>query len=682
MWPVPSHSNGLARLIGELTKDPERIGRMRTRPAWTPDAVRRSLARSLQRIRPAMHNGAAAGRTVRNIGRSAFVREPRGFAQRVIVKAHIVKHVGTAAGGASLARHVTYLGREGTARDGGRGQFYTRDADAVNAREITKAWSDDRHHFRFIISPENAHRIADLQGYVRDVMAMMERDLRTRLDWIAVDHRNTDNPHSHVLIRGRDDRGADLVIGRDYIGHGFRARAAELATELLGERSLNELQQALRREVDANRLTSLDRSIAGRMHDGVIDLRPDPHAFRPGREDLLRGRMQHLESLKLAERAQSNVWRVADGWQKTLRDLGIENDIIKQMHEALGRERALQTQRYTPESGKVVAGRVVEAGPTDELSDRRFVIVEDANGRQHYVDLGRDRRLDDIERGSLVRVAPAATTGRADRNIARIAEHNDGTYDAAVHRAFVDRHVTVIPEHERDRYIDAHRTRLETLARAGIVEKLGDDRYQVPEDVVARGTELSERLRAARGHRAFAKLEIISAEPVAAQVSRHAFTWLDKEIERTLSGRAPSFPHDRNTADALDRRKDFLVREGYAREDGNRLRFEKGARAELRENELNEAARRLARDSNRRLEALFPGMEIEGTYAGRLDLNGGRYIAIDRGVDRFALVRGDVPRGTSPGERLFVTPRANDNARIEREVEIERGRERDHGLEL
>jgi type IV secretory pathway VirD2 relaxase len=676
--------SGLARLIGELTKDPERIGRMRTRPASTPDPVRRSLARSLQRMRPAMRSGGASGRVTRNIGRSAFVREPLGFAQRVVVKAHIVKHVGTAAGGASLARHVAYLGREGTSRDGERGQFYTRDADAVNAREITKAWSDDRHHFRFIISPENAQRIADLQGYVRDVMATVERDLRTKLDWIAVDHHNTDNPHSHVLIRGRDDRGADLVIGRDYIAHGFRGRAAELATELLGERSLNELQQALRREVDANRLTSLDRTIARRIDDGVIDLRPDPQAFRPGRDDLLRGRMQHLESLKLAERTASNVWRVTDDWQKTLRDLGISNDIIKQMHDALGRERALRTQRYTPESGRTVAGRVVDVGPTDELSDRRFVVIEDAEQRQHYADLGRDRRLDDIERGSLVRVAPAATTGRADRNIARIADRNDGIYDAADHRDYVDRHVTVIPEPERDRYIDAHRTRLETLARAGIVERLGDDRYEIPEDIVARGAELSERLRAEHGHRAFAKLEIISAEPVAAQVSRHAFTWLDREIERTLAGRSPSFPYDRQTADALDRREDFLVREGYARDDGDRFRFEKGARAELRENELKEAARRYTHETNRERDMVLPGTEVDGTYAGRLDLNGGRTIIVDRGVARFALVRGDVPRGTEPGERLFVTTRENDNARIEREVELqlERSRERDLGLEL
>jgi type IV secretory pathway VirD2 relaxase len=34
------------------------------------------------------------------------------------------------------------------------------------------------------------------------------------LDWVAVDHWNTDNPHVPILIRGRADDGQDLVISR------------------------------------------------------------------------------------------------------------------------------------------------------------------------------------------------------------------------------------------------------------------------------------------------------------------------------------------------------------------------------------------------------------------------------------------------------------------------------------
>ena len=47
---------------------------------------------------------------------------------------------------------------------------------------------------------------------------------------MAVDHWNTDNPHIHVLVRGRAADGHDLVISRDYISNGFRNRAAERVT--------------------------------------------------------------------------------------------------------------------------------------------------------------------------------------------------------------------------------------------------------------------------------------------------------------------------------------------------------------------------------------------------------------------------------------------------------------------
>jgi hypothetical protein len=82
-----------------------------------------------------------------------------------------------------------------------------------------------------------------------------------RLDWVAVNHWNTDNPHTHIVLRGKDDTGKDLIISRDYIAQGMRERAAELATEWLGPRTELEIQQSLRREVDQERWTRLDRTL-------------------------------------------------------------------------------------------------------------------------------------------------------------------------------------------------------------------------------------------------------------------------------------------------------------------------------------------------------------------------------------------------------------------------------------
>ena len=113
---------------------------------------------------------------------------------------------------------------------------------------------------------------------------MSRRDLGTKLDWVAVDHWNTDNPHVHVLIRGRADDGQDLVISRDYISRGFRDRAAERVTMELGPRSEQEIRTALEKEVEAERWTSLDRALRDISDEGggIADLRPGAERRRPG----------------------------------------------------------------------------------------------------------------------------------------------------------------------------------------------------------------------------------------------------------------------------------------------------------------------------------------------------------------------------------------------------------------
>ncbi len=77
-------------------------------------------------------------------------------------------------------------------------------------------------------------------------MDRMEQDLGTKLDWVAVDHFNTGHPHTHIVVRGKDDKGADLVIARDYMTTGIRERAAELVDLDLGPRTDREIAQALR----------------------------------------------------------------------------------------------------------------------------------------------------------------------------------------------------------------------------------------------------------------------------------------------------------------------------------------------------------------------------------------------------------------------------------------------------
>jgi hypothetical protein len=150
-------------------------------------------------------------------------------ARRVTVKARVVKLAGKAG---AVGAHLRYLERDGTSREGEPGRFYSTFSDEADGREFAGRGSGDRHQFRFIVSPEDGARFEDLKSSTRQLMAQMERDLGTNLDWVAVDHFDTGHPHTHVLVRGVTEDGKTLNIAGDYIARTpERTRAARTAVE-------------------------------------------------------------------------------------------------------------------------------------------------------------------------------------------------------------------------------------------------------------------------------------------------------------------------------------------------------------------------------------------------------------------------------------------------------------------
>ena len=149
-----------------------------------------------------------------------------------MVKARVVRH-GTRA--APLGPHLKYLRREGVTRDGAPGRLFGARQKGVDAAEFAERCDGDRHHFRFIVSPQDGPEMADLKAFTRDLMGQAAKDLGTGLDWVAVEHWDTLHPHVHVLVRGRTDDGRDLVISRDYIS----GRGSESADFGLHRRAKN-----------------------------------------------------------------------------------------------------------------------------------------------------------------------------------------------------------------------------------------------------------------------------------------------------------------------------------------------------------------------------------------------------------------------------------------------------------
>jgi type IV secretory pathway VirD2 relaxase len=326
-------------------------------------------------------------------GRGRYRRSGRGrhatrpakiFNRRVIVKARIVRHRGRRYTAAPLAMHLRYLRREGVTRDGAAAEMFDRDGTADHGA-FAQRCEDDRHHFRFIISPEDAASLEDLRATTRELMAQAQIDLGARLDWVAVDHWNTDHPHVHVLIRGVGDDGRDLIIDPDYMTHGLRQRAEALVSLELGPRTPEELAASLDREIEADRWTSLDRSLEKRTDDdGLVDLRPEAGGGTRVPQRLI-GRAQHLQRLGLAEDHQGR-WRLAKDLEPRLRALGERGDIIKALHRAFrdADRNSADLQIQGEDLGSPVIGRLVDRDLHDELNGRAYVVVDGVDGRLHH----------------------------------------------------------------------------------------------------------------------------------------------------------------------------------------------------------------------------------------------------------------------------------------------------------
>jgi type IV secretory pathway VirD2 relaxase len=178
--------------------------------------------------------------------------------RRVVVKARLIRLAGSSLNGAKA--HLRYLQRDGVTRAGAAGDLYDSQRDCCDGEAFLSRCDGDRHQFRFIVSAEDAIEYQDLKPLTRRLMLQMEQDLGTKLDWIAVDHYNTGHPHTHIVLRGKDDRGKDdrgkdLIIAREYLSRGMRERAAEIVSLDLGPRTDHEIQSRLRAEVQQERFT-------------------------------------------------------------------------------------------------------------------------------------------------------------------------------------------------------------------------------------------------------------------------------------------------------------------------------------------------------------------------------------------------------------------------------------------
>lgn len=567
-------------------------------------------------------SGLGGARPASTFGRGRFAAGRAGQALAVTARRMVIKSryvVLRKAGAHSVSTHLRYIERDGVTRDGERGQAYGAETDAADIKAFEERGKGDRHQFRFIVSVEDAGELEDLRGYTREFMQRVATDLETRLDWVAVDHWDTDNPHTHIVLRGRAGegrgQGQDLVIAPDYMAHGMRMRASELATEWLGPRTELEIRQGLLREVEQERLTSLDRTLLRQVTMDVLDLTSQPSDRQ--RQTMLRARLRRLEAMELAERMDANRWRLSPQMESTLTAMGERGDILRTLHKALrGQQRDLVIA--TGPMAHVI-GRIAAKGLVDELNDRGYLVVDGIDGRAHYLRLPAGADLAALPMSGIVEAKPLGQERAVDRTISSLTR--EGVYRTADHFAQLRNEAARDPQAA----VDVHVRRLEALRRGGVAERVVDGVWRVPPDLVSRAqTHDAQRAEGVA-------IELLSHLPIDQQVRAIGATWLDRQL--VAEGREPAaLGFGAHVRDAMQGRVNFLAEQGLTERRGRRVVIARNLLSILRDRELSEAGRALQDRTGLVYRPLLDGERVGGIYSRSVQLASGRFAMLDDGM--------------------------------------------------
>lgn len=583
-----------------------------------------------RQVGPKAFTGARIGRGAGAAGVIAHSDVRAGFrTRRVVVKISTPRLSGRGLGAARA--HMRYIQRDGVTREGTPGELYAADTDRADGRAFVDRAEQggDARQFRLIVSAEDGAHYDDLKPLTRRLMAQVEKDLGTRLDWVAVDHFNTGHPHTHIIVRGRDDQGRDLIIAKDYLTRGLRERASELVSLDLGPATDREIAARLTRETTQERLTSLDRGLLASVEDdGLVSPRHVDRLQYAARA----GRLATLARLGLATEVSPTRYRLATDLEQTLRAMGERGDIQRALYRALadaGVERAPAEQAIwdrSQGSGRLV-GRLVRRGLADEHRDRHFLVVDGLDGRAHYVDIGRGADTPPIAEGAIIEITPRPVEPRAvDHTVAAVAQAHDGRYSPDLHLAF-DKTAT-------EDFAQAHVRRLEALRRAGAgVERQADGVFVIAPDHVERAAAHEAR----RAQEAPAVVRELTSTPIERQARLEGPTWLDRQLLESRPEPLREAGFGQEVRAALAQRRQWLIDEGLAAERDGQVIYRSGVLGQLQRRERALAARDLARDSGLAYAEIRPGERVQGVYRKAVDLAGGRMAVIERSRD-FTLV--------------------------------------------
>ena len=550
-------------------------------------------------------------------------RRSTGFAgaRRVMIKARVHRLSASRVG--TQRAHISYLERDGAGKDKEPAEFYNDVSEGLDGQDWLQEHADERHHFRFIVSPEDGEKLQELKPFTRDLVSQMELDLETKLDWIAVDHYNTEHPHTHIVMSGKRDDGKDLVISKDYLSHGMRERGSAFLTRELGLQTEAELTAKLERETALRKVTRMDRILMREMdRNGGINLdnlrRNRPHYQK---------RLQTLRSMGLARNHYGGVWSVDDRLDVTLSALEKSDTIAVRIEGAVrgaGLDRISAHEQGPFNYNNAVHGRLLKVGYDDELMDRRYAIIDGLDGRVHHFDLG-TYYPKDLKPGDMLEVKPRSPGALGmDQTIADVAAQNRGIYSLANHKQS-DPKVSA-------KHLAMIGNRVAALERAGLVQRLHGEAYSIGQDFI----DHVDKHFAKAAKRSPNIVRNLEGRAFEAQVRAFGETWLDQQLAGQAVEPIGGAGLGGDVRSAMEERmkRHFqrgIVSDRDAKElNDNHLKF-------LQKEGMLHASLDITKETGLSYRAIQPGDRIEGTFKRIHQTEHAKFAVIDRGRE-FSLV--------------------------------------------
>jgi len=301
--------------------------------------------------------------------------------------------------------HGRYLARESARiKDGAKGTGFSREGEGIDIATLLARWqaAGDERLWKLIVSPEFGDRI-DLSRLTSDLIGQMETDLGTDLEWLAVEHHNTEHPHVHIAIRGVTTAGESLRLSRDYVQHGIRGIAEDRCTRQIGHRTEQDSLEAERREITETRFTSLDRRLLKDAQEISSDLEPEyfpvmRNPIQDGLGETARLHTKHeaarlavLGRMGLAKPTGPNTWRVRRDFEQVLWAMQRTTDRQRTLaaHGVVMSDERLPIEVLNPAQLTSVEGRVLVHGQ-DEQSGRNYLMLEGTDAKVYFINYTRE----------------------------------------------------------------------------------------------------------------------------------------------------------------------------------------------------------------------------------------------------------------------------------------------------